>query len=101
MGEITPPRHGFDDSLLIVADGTTDLANTLCQRIFADRHVGPDGFQQFLLPCDLSAVLKQISQNLETLASQIHLARRPENTEPIQIESERSKANQLAGHRAT
>ena len=56
-----------------MAEGATNLTNALRQRFIADRHVGPDGRDQFLLRNHPAGMLDQIAQDFEVLAPEVRL----------------------------
>ncbi len=71
---VAAPRHGRDDGLPAVADGLTNLADAMRQRLVGHDHVRPDRPYQFLFGDNTVSVFDEVAQDLEGLRTQLNVA---------------------------
>ncbi len=67
----------------------------LRQRVVADGHVGPDGFDERVLGDDLVGVVDQVAQDVETFPPQRDRTRRAFKQGPAAVECQRAEPDVL------
>src|SRR5262245_41338115 len=74
---ITNPWNGLDEGGAIgrIAEGLSDFANPLSQRVFNHVHVWPDCVEKLRLRNDSSPVLDQVRQQLKSSGWQVDVLR--------------------------
>jgi hypothetical protein len=70
----TPWRHGYDDSLLRVTYGLTNLAEAMSEGFVGRDHPRPDGLDKFVLGDEAIRIFNKVPKDVEALGAELYLA---------------------------